>query len=241
MPASRDDADPGPIQRTGDRLAVPPPRGLWRCIASVVTLATSLALPFSTHAVPVSFTLPAALTGTSARLEFALYDGDSDPNNTVTITNLATNGALGPIDCSSGCSPAGSPPAYVLDESLGFGLFLQDLTFGTSISFDLAFTTAFSGTGVPDRLILGLLDPSTNFTVVSTDLNKDSDDPVGYHDALLILDLKEDGLTLARSVVVPGSDPGAVAEPGTIATVLTGLGLLASARRRRGRERTSLQ
>jgi hypothetical protein len=200
----------------------------WGAVLRSAALVGGLAILAPSQATTVNFTLPASLSGASGRLDFSLFDGDSDlGNNTVTISNLTTNGTLQGADCSVGCT--GGPP-FVLDDSLGFGQLLQDLLLGTSLSFDLTFTTTFSGSGVPDRLILNLLDPDSNLTLVTTDLNKDVDDPVGYHEALLVLDLKDGGLTVATTIsdVVQPTVP----EPSTITAVLAGLALLRLARRR---------
>ena len=133
-------------------------------------------------------------------------------NNTVTIDNITTDGTLQGTDCTLGCS--GGPP-YVLDESFSFGQFLQDLDLGTTISFDLTFTTNFSGTGDPDALVLMLLDPNTNFTLVDTDLDANPA-PIPYQDALLILALQGDGQITVATVGAPVT-VGAVPEPATLA------------------------
>ena len=80
----------------------------------------------------------------------------------------------------------------MLDESSSLGQFLQDLLLGTTISFDLTFTTNYSGTGDPDALVLMLLDPITNFTLVDTDLDANPA-PIPFQDALLILALQGSG------------------------------------------------
>lgn len=53
-----------------------------------------------------------ALAGAGAQLDVVLLDGDLTPNNSVTISNLATDGALGAIDCSVGCTPAGAADVH---------------------------------------------------------------------------------------------------------------------------------
>jgi hypothetical protein len=156
----------------------------------------------------------AALAGTAARLEFSLLDGDSSANNGATINNLTTDGSLGSFDCSLSC--AGGPP-FVISDAGGLGQLLQDLTLGTFISFDLDFSPAFSGSGDPDLLVLSLLDPSSNFSLIDTHL----DAPAGavpYQDALVVLDLATGAL---RQAAVP--------EPSTLGLML--LGLLACGRR----------
>jgi hypothetical protein len=217
------------VSRIADRMARLASRQGWGLALRSAAMSAALLALTPSQAVTVNFNLPAALSGASGLLDFVLFDGDSDPgNNTVTISNFVTNGTLQSANCSLGCT--GGPP-YVLDESPGFGQLSQNLLLGTSLSFDLVFTTAFSGSGVPDRLILNLLDPVTNLTLVTTDLNKEVDDPVGYLDALLVLDLKDGGLTIATSILPVGTVP-TVPEPSTIAAVLAGLALMPVARRR---------
>jgi hypothetical protein len=169
--------------------------------------------------------------GTSARLDFSLFDGDFDlGNNTVTVSGFATDGTLQGTDCSFGCT--GGPP-YLIDESVGFGEFLQDLVLGTYVDFDLAFTANFNSGlgGVPDLLVLNLLDPGTNLTLVDTDLDALSA-PIPYQDAMLLLALTGNGDFTTPTVVTPIAPPGSVPEPPALALLALALGLLAF---RRGR------
>lgn len=126
-----------------------------------------------------------ALSGIAARLEFVLYDGDLTDNNHATIASLATDatGTLQTHDCSLSCiESAGS---YTLADTGGLGQFLQDLTLGNSLHFGLSLSNAFAG-GELDRLVVSLLDPATNFVLVSTDLNLT--DAISVQDALLTVD-----------------------------------------------------
>ena len=120
-----------------------------------------------------------SLSGTSGRFEFDLFDGDSVVNNTATISNINTDGILGTVDCTIGCT--GTSP-YTLDDSLGFANLLQDLTLGTVFSFTLNYTNNFTS-GTPDQLVLFLLDPLTNFTLLNTNLD------LPYSDALVLVTL----------------------------------------------------
>jgi hypothetical protein len=166
------------------------------------------------------------LAGTGARLDFALLDGDFTANNSVTISNLATNGVLLGFDCSLGCAVGGPPPSFTVDDALGIGQFLQDLTLGGMISFDLVFSDNFSGINAPDRFTLNLLDSATNLSLVDTDLDFLSD-PVPAQDALLLIDLRDGGQVLLASVTNPSTPIRLVPEPNTI--VLFALGMLALA------------
>jgi len=201
---------PGPLGR--------PTVSMMNFRAICALLLTSFGLIGGTgqaFAVPVPIQIDtAALAGAAARLEFSLLDGDSSANNSATISNLTTDGSLGAFDCSVSCT--GGPP-FVISDAGGLGQFLQDLTLGTFISFDLDFSPAFSGVGDPDLLVLSLLDPGSNFSLVDTNL----DAPAGavpYQDALVVLDLASGALQQA-----------AVPEPGTLGLML--LGLLACRRR----------
>jgi hypothetical protein len=169
------------------------------------------------------------LAGTSGQLDFAFLDGDFVANNTVTISNLTTNGTLGLTDCLVGCT--GGPP-YVLDDALGLGQFLQDLTLGTFVSFDLSFTTNFRGSGVPDLLVLNLLDSNTSFTLVDTNLDALSGAQIPYQDALLLLTLTGNGDIQVATVTNPITPVTQVPEPSALLLVALGGCLLAHRRRR---------
>jgi hypothetical protein len=207
-----------------------PSIGRWRksCVAFTMTVAACVASPAGATLISFDTT---TLAGTSARLDFSLLDGDFDlGNNNATIASITTDGSLGAADCSVGCS--GGPP-YTIDESLALGQYLQDLTLGSFLSFDLSFTTNFSGSNAPDRLSLLLLDPVTNFTLVDTNLDF-PDDAVPVQDALLLVDLAPGARIQLASDTNP-SVPGSIPEPGTIGLIGLGLALLSGhgIRRRR--------
>ena len=164
------------------------------------------------------------LAGMPGRLEFSLLDGDAVANNTVSISNIASNGAFVATDCSIGCT--GGPTSFVLDDGVGLGQLLYDLTLGTSLSFDLSFTTNFGGVaGIdpPDLFVLSLLDAGTNFSLVRTDLLPPAD-------ALLTVDLIGSGLVQIAGTTSPIVGL-VVPEPGSLA--LTAVALLALVGRRR--------
>jgi hypothetical protein len=145
----------------------------------------------------------AALSGLSGRFEFDLFDEDGLLNNMATISNITTNGLPGPVDCTIGCT--GGPP-YTLDDSLGFANILLDLTLGSTFSFDLTYTNNYSF-GPADQLVLFLLDPNTNFTLLDTSL----DSPFGDALALITLDATQFNIQTADA----GVSVTAVPEPAT--------------------------
>jgi hypothetical protein len=148
----------------------------WLCICTMALAC--LGSPGLAQAETVNITVnTAALSGLNGRFEFDLFDGDSVANNTATISNIMTTGLPGNIDCTVGCS--GGPP-YTLDDSLGFANLLQDLLLGSTFSFDLTYTNNFTA-GSPDQFVLFLLDPTTNFTLIDTNLD------APYGDALALI------------------------------------------------------
>lgn len=215
----------------GERQAVVKRRPRTRFAATLAALASAFILGgihHNAHAVLVNLDTT-LLGGTSARLDFALLDGDGDlGNNTVTISSIVTDGMLGGVDCSVGCT--GGPP-FTISDALGLGQFLQDLILGTTVSFDLSFTTRFSGNGAPDRLSLLLLDAGSNLTLLDTNLDF-SGDPVPVQDALLIVD-HAPGAQVRFATVSSPALPIAVPEPGAGALFSLGLALIGGQRIRR--------
>lgn len=218
----------------GERLAVVKRRPRTRFAATLAALASAFILGgihHNAHAVLVNLDTTALRDGTSARLDFALLDGDGDlGNNTVTIRSIVTDGTLGGVDCSVGVGCTGGPP-FTISDAFGLGQFLQDLTLGTKVSFDLSFTTRFSGNGAPDRLSLMLLDSGSNLTLVHTNLDFSSD-PVPVQDALLIVD-HAPGAQIRFATVSSPALPIAVSEPGAGALFSLGLALIGGQRIRR--------
>lgn len=197
----------------------------WRRRIRIAAWVLSAVFPAAAAAVTITIDTT-ALTGQDARLAFTLLDGDFAANNSVTISNLVTDGTPGPSDCTLGCS--GGPP-FSVDDGIGLGEFLQDLTLGSYVRFDLGFTTAFSGSGAPDRFTLNLLDAASNFTLVDTELDF-LFDPVPAQDALLLIDLQDPAVVRLAEQGVPirTSDIPAPATPALVVAALAAL------RRRRG-------
>ena len=158
----------------------------------------------------------ASLTGSAAKLDFQLFDGDFVANNTATVSGLATNGTFQARDCSVGCS--GGPP-FVINDALGFGEFTQNLVLGTVLSFNLTSTNAFAG-GDADLLILNLLNAATGFTLVDTNLDALSA-PIPFQDALLVLNLRT-GQLLTPTVTNPFIAVTAISEPRSLLLLMIG-------------------
>jgi hypothetical protein len=173
----------------------------------ILICATALAFlgsPRLAYADTVNITVDTtSLAGLSGRFEFDLFDGDGLLNNMATISNIATNGVAGPVDCTIGCT--GGPP-YTLDDSLGFANILLDLTLGSTFSFDLTFSNNYSF-GPADQLVLFLLDPNTNFSLLDTSLD------LPFGDALALINL--DGTQLNIQTADAGVSVTAVPEPAT--------------------------
>jgi hypothetical protein len=185
-------------------------------------LAAAIASPHDALAYTVTLNT-ASLAGASGRLEFDLLDLDPAANNSVVISGIVGNGIFVGTECSVGCT--GGPSSFVLNDTGGFGQLLYDLTLGTSLSFDLSFTTNYGGvpgTDPPDRFALSLLDSGTDFTLVDTDLSFPDD-------ALLAIDLIGAGVVQTAAFTNPNVGL-AIPEPGSLALAATAL--LALARRR---------
>lgn len=194
-----------------------PSTRIWSALIFAVTALISAPRPAAALLVNVN---SSALSGTTGRLDFQLLDGDLTANNSATISLLSTNGTLQGNDCSIGCT--GGPP-FVVNDALGLGQFIQDLVLGTVLSFDLALTNNFAG-GDADLLVLNLLDPNSNFSLVNTDLDALTG-PVPYQDALLVFNFQS-GQFLLPGASSPNIlvNAARVAEPR--ASLLLGLGLI---------------
>lgn len=165
-----------------------------------------------------------ALSGMPGRLDFQLLDGDLTVNNSATISALTTNGTLQSTDCSVGC--AGGPP-FIINDALGLGQFILDVVLGSVLSFDLALTNNFAG-GDADLLVLNLLDPNSNFSLIDTNLDALAG-PVPYQDALLVFNFSDQQFLLpsVSSPAIGVSTAAQVAEPNV--SLLFGAGLMALA------------
>lgn len=201
-----------------DSLPTPPgsrPRGLMRVLGGLALFA----LAQSVTAIPITIDTSSRETQ-SATLSIALFDGDFTANNQATISNLMTDGTLGLADCSVGCTDL---PPITLDDTNSFGQFLQLLTLGTFISFDLTFTNLFDNTpdGTSDLIIGELLD-DPGFALFDTNLD-DPLAPVPYENALFVANLADNRVFGATNLTT-------VPEPASLALMVSGLALLCTRR-----------
>lgn len=187
---------------------------------SLILIFTSMVFAFqNAYAAPVSYTFNTSLLlGTSATLDFSFFDGDQTANNAVTISNFSGGTLINSI-CYPlvSCTPHPVDPSYVIDDSLAFGQFLQNLILGTSLSFDLDSSANFTG-GNTDRLVVSLLDATTQLTLVNTNLDQ-LNDSIPYDNALLLMDLGQDTITVQQADIGPKDIP----EPNTLLLILVGL------------------
>ena len=101
--------------------------------------------------------------------------------------------------------------------------FLQDLVLGSVLSIDIGLTNEFAG-GDADLLVLNLLDPATNFTLVDTNLDQLAG-PVPFQDALFVHNFATSQFVTA-SVSTPLLAIATVSEPGNWMLVMIGGALL---------------
>ena len=168
-----------------------------------------------------------ALNGMAGRLDFQLLDGDLTANNSATIASINTNGVLQGNDCSVGCT--GGPP-FVINDALGLGQFIQDLVLSTVLSINLAVTNQFAG-GDADLLVLNLLDPATNFSLIDTNLDQLAG-PLPFQDALFVYNFATGQFATASvsTPLLPITTITTVDEPSNWLLMIAGGALLMCAR-----------
>jgi hypothetical protein len=145
-------------------------------------LASSLAMADLTYNVTLNTT---PLNTTQGYLAFDFLQGSPVENNTATISSFTSDATLGTLTLSGDATGTISPGPGTLDDINNFfNEFLQQVTFGTTISFNLSLTT--NGAPTPDNFAFYLLD-SSQFPIVTSD-------PTGA-DSLFSIDITGPGLT----------------------------------------------
>lgn len=173
-----------------------------------------------------------SLTGTGT-LSFSAIDNDGVANNTATITGFTTDGLLGLVTQRVGTAVGTLPPTMsISDDPATFPvLYEQQITFNSFFRFFIDVSNAFSagGSNTPDVFDLVLID--------SSDSSVPSTDPVN---ALFVLEATGDPSGPQLTVASPTASSSsvtwsvqAVPEPGSLALLGLGLGVLATRFRRR--------
>ena len=145
-------------------------------------LLSSFALADVAYTVNVDTTL---LSGTSGYVAFDFLQGNPIVNNIVTISNFASDATLLGLTPTGDAFGTVSPgPGTLDDENFFFNELLEQVTFGTTISFLLDLTTF--GAATPDNFAFYLLNMS-QFPIVTSD-------PTGA-DSLFSIDVTGPSLT----------------------------------------------
>ena len=175
-----------------------------------------------------------SISGTDAQLVFELIDGDGVTDNAVSLSNFNLGGGTvaAPADYLGSTGVSGDLSGTVaMDDSAGEALFTQLVDFGSSLTFQMTTSNAFSGIGQPDAF--SMLVCAADFSACY------SDNVTG---ALLELDLSGNALgpasfTLngasAQGLPAPVVTLASVPEPGSLLLLATGLLAVASGRKSR--------
>jgi hypothetical protein len=116
------------------------------------------AVTFAAQADVFDVTISDTLLGQSGYIAFDLIAGSPVPNNTVTVTNFATDGTLGSVTPSGSVTGSLIPGPLTLTDSSFFNEWLQAITYGTSMSFQFTTTDNFVPSGIPDNFSFYFLD-----------------------------------------------------------------------------------
>ena len=205
---------------------------LLSCLTLLLTPATLFA--DSTYSVSVDTSL---LSGTSAQLAFDFIDGGS-PSNTITLSNFSTDATLG-INSPTGGVSGTLPGTVTLTDSSFFNEYLTNISLGTNFSFLLdATTNGPDPSSIPDAFSLLLFDPITGFPLFATT------DPTGAN-SLLTLNINGSPTGALDVYIAPGGEAVATVtpvvatpEPSTLLMLGSGLALVLSKRKGRGKQPT---
>jgi hypothetical protein len=140
-------------------------------------------------------------------LQFNDGSGTSDGNNTAILSGFffGGGGPTGTATTLGGVFGALGSSISMTDSSF-FNQFIQGLTPGASLSFQLALTTNVDGGGVPDEFSLSILD-SSGFEIPT----------LGPGNALVIIDLGSDIPTISTYRTNTSQNPNAGGPPIDIA------------------------
>jgi hypothetical protein len=127
-------------------------------IAVSLSVAIHQATQASTLQVNINTT---PLTGATGFLAFDFLGGSPAPNNFATILNFGTNSTLGAASSSGTVSGTLVPGPLVFNDSTFFNEWLQGVTFGSVISFQLSLSTNTIPGGSPDAFSFFLLDSNS--------------------------------------------------------------------------------
>ncbi|MCP5197340.1 MAG: NF038129 family PEP-CTERM protein [Gammaproteobacteria bacterium] len=128
-------------------------------VIAAILAAVLGGISWDVNATMLQFTLETpTLSGTSAYLAFDFFDGDGVVNNTVTIRDLATDGALGSSSPAGGVSGTLIPGPMTLTDTTFFNSFLQTFTLGAVLRFTVELTEQPSTGGLLDTFAFSVLD-----------------------------------------------------------------------------------
>jgi hypothetical protein len=182
-----------------------------KCILLVALLA-SVGSPLMTADVILNVNLNTTpLDGQSGYFAFDSIGGTPVEDNTVTISNFASDATLGPLTPTGGASGSLVPGPGTLNDSQFFNELLQAVTFGASASFTLDLTTRTASVVIPDTFAFYLLDSTQNPFSTS--------DPTGA-DSLFAININGSSLTpdvyTSSSATATLRSTSAIPEPGSL-------------------------
>ena len=165
-------------------------------------------------------------------LDFQLNSGNTLDNNSAVISNFSFGGGGVPFGAAStfGGASGSLAGSVTLHDRDAFNEFFQSFTAGSTLGFDLSLTQNLDAGPTPDAFSIAILDnklfniPTNGFADTLLHVDIDSANP-----------LRITQLNLSSGTgVFAGVTISAVPEPGTLASVMVGLGMLAWLRRGRG-------
>ena len=180
----------------------------------------------------------ASLNGTDASLAFDLVSGGSF-GNSATISDFVTNGIPTVNGPNSGAVFGALPGTVTLSDSSFFNEYLEGITLGSTVSFQLDVTShAPTGGALPDTFSLFVLDSSAASSLLTTT------DPSGA-DALVSIQINGSASGIlgvytatpgVMATVTPAQPSTGVPEPDVLTLMILGVSA-AAIFRRMGRRR----